>query len=78
MIKKIFIKLIDLYQKVPGNFHGYCKHIPSCSCYAKDAINEYGVLKGSFLSIKRILKCNPFGSFGYDPVIKKEKKEKKI
>lgn len=76
-MKKILISLIKLYQKVPGNFHYSCRHIPSCSNYAIDAINEYGSIKGSYLAIKRILRCNPFGTSGYDPVIKKEKNMKK-
>ncbi len=68
------IKLIKFYQAIPGNFHYSCRHIPTCSNYAIDAIEKYGCIKGSFLAIKRILKCNPWGTSGYDPVIKKEKK----
>lgn len=75
-MKRIFIKLIRLYQKVPGNFHNYCRHIPSCSNYAIEALEEYGVIKGSFKSLIRILKCNPFGSYGYDPVKKELANEK--
>lgn len=52
-----------------------CKHIPTCSNYAIESIIEYGVIKGSFLSIKRILRCNPFNKGGWDPVIKKEVKK---
>ncbi len=77
MIKNILLGTIKLYQKIPGNFHGYCKHIPTCSNYAYEAIDTYGVFKGGFLSIKRILKCRPLGSFGYDPVPKKENKNEK-
>lgn len=76
-MKKILISIIKLYQKIPGNFHYSCRHIPSCSNYAIDAISEYGSIKGSYLAIKRILRCNPFGTSGYDPVIKKEKNMKK-
>lgn len=72
-MKKILIYLIKLYQKIPGDFHNYCRYTPTCSNYAIEAIDEYGALKGSILSIKRILRCNPFGSYGYDPVIKEEK-----
>ena len=77
MLKNILIKIIELYQKIPGSWHGYCKHIPTCSNYAKQAIKEHGALKGIFLALKRILKCNPFGTFGYDPVPKSQKKENK-
>lgn len=72
-MKKILIYLIKLYQKIPGNFHNYCRYTPTCSNYAIEAIDKHGALKGSILSIKRILRCNPFGSYGYDPVIKEEK-----
>lgn len=74
-MRKILIFFIRLYQKIPGPWHNKCRHIPTCSNYAIDAINEYGSLKGSYLSIKRILRCNPWGTSGYDPVIKKEKKK---
>lgn len=67
-MKKILIKLIKIYQTIPGDFHYLCRHYPTCSNYAIDAINEYGSIKGSYLAIKRILKCNPLGSKGYDPV----------
>ena len=45
-----------------------CKYIPTCSEYAIQAIEKYGVLKGVFLGIWRILRCNPFSKGGYDPV----------
>lgn len=72
-MKKILIYLIKLYQKIPGDFHNHCRYTPTCSNYAIEAIDRHGALKGSILSIKRILRCNPFGSYGYDPVIKEEK-----
>lgn len=75
-MKKILIGIIKIYQRIPGNFHGYCKHVPTCSNYMIDAINEYGSLKGSLMGIKRVLKCNPFGTYGYDPVPKRRKNEK--
>ncbi|NLL44622.1 MAG: membrane protein insertion efficiency factor YidD [Mollicutes bacterium] len=71
-MKDILIGLIKIYQKIPGNFHQQCRHIPTCSNYGIDAIKEYGCIKGSFLTIKRVLRCNPWGTYGYDPVIKKE------
>ncbi len=67
-MKKILIKIIKIYQKIPFKSHYRCKYIPTCSNYAIDALNEYGVIKGSLLSIKRILKCNPFSKGGYDPL----------
>ena len=75
MMKRILIWLIKLYQKIPGPWHNSCRHIPTCSNYSIEAINEYGSIKGTYMSIKRILRCNPWGTYGYDPVIKKEQKK---
>ncbi len=73
-MKNILIHIIKVYQKIPGNFHNYCRHIPTCSNYAIDAIEQYGSIKGSYLSIKRIIKCNPIGTYGYDPIPTKGEK----
>ncbi len=71
-MKKICIYLIEWYQKNISNFFKNrnirCKYYPSCSEYTKQAIEKYGVIKGSILGIKRILKCNPFSKGGYDPL----------
>ncbi len=75
-MKNILIKLIILYQKIPGPWHSSCRHIPTCSNYAIEAISYYGAVKGSVMAIKRIVRCNPWGTSGYDPVIKEEKHEK--
>ena len=75
-MKNILIKGIKLYQSVPGSFHNYCRHIPTCSNYGIEAIETYGSIKGSYLLVKRILRCNPIGTKGYDPVpLKKEGKK---
>lgn len=77
MIKNMLIGLINLYQKIPGPWHNYCRHVPTCSEYMKEAIIIHGSLKGLKLGIIRILKCNPFGTFGYDPVPKKGEENEK-
>lgn len=70
----LLLKIIDLYQKIPFSSHYQCRFIPTCSNYAKEAITNYGTFKGLYLSIKRIIRCNPLVPGGYDPVpIKKEK-----
>ena len=69
-MKKVLIKLIRIYQGIPGSWHAACRHYPTCSNYAIEAIEEYGSIKGSFMAIKRILRCNPLGTSGYDPVKK--------
>lgn len=72
-MKNILLKIIKLYQLTPGPWHKCCRHVPTCSEYAKEAITIYGAKKGSILAIKRILRCRPFGTSGYDPVPTKEK-----
>ena len=67
-MKILFIKLIKLYQLIPGPWHNTCRFEPTCSNYAIIAIDRFGVIKGSYLTIKRILRCNPFNKGGYDPV----------
>lgn len=76
-MKYVLIKMIKLYQKIPGPWHDSCRHIPTCSNYGIEAIEEYGAIKGSFLTFKRIVRCNPWGTYGYDPVIKKGEKYEK-
>jgi len=69
-MKYFLLGLIKVYQMIPGPWHNHCKFIPSCSNYAIEAIKAYGSFKGSLMSIKRIIRCNPFNKGGYDPVIK--------
>lgn len=69
MIKKLFILLIRFYQRAISPYKSFhCKYIPTCSEYAVEALEKHGVIKGSLLSIWRILRCNPFSKGGYDPV----------
>ena len=67
----IFITPIKIYQLfVSPMLPNTCRHLPTCSDYTIEAINEYGVLKGIVKGLNRILRCNPLGSSGYDPVKK--------
>ncbi len=52
-------------------FPAACRFTPTCSEYAVDAVKTYGVIKGGFLGVKRILRCHPFGKQEYDPVPQK-------
>lgn len=72
-MKKVLIKLIRLYQKTPFKTHAMCRYYPTCSEYMIESLNEYGLIKGMFLGIKRILRCNPLFKGGFDPVPKKGK-----
>lgn len=68
-MKIILIFFIKIYQKfISPITKPSCRFYPTCSEYAIDAINKYGFIKGSFLAIKRILRCHPFNPGGYDPV----------
>jgi len=73
--KNIILKLIRFYQKTLSFDHGFfsflktyqgCRFFPSCSEYTYQAIEKYGVRKGGFLGLKRILRCHPFTKGGVD------------
>lgn len=74
-MKKLLIKVIKIYQVTPLGCHNKCRFTPTCSNYMIQALSEHGLIKGLYLGIKRILRCNPFGSYGYDPVPRKESKK---
>ena len=70
------IILIRGYQLIASPLIGSnCRFMPTCSEYAINAFKSYGLIKGFFLTIKRIGKCHPWGSHGYDPIPTKEVKK---
>lgn len=69
MLNKIFIEFIKFYQKYLSKILGSnCRHIPTCSNYGIEAYQKHNFFYATYLTIKRIVKCNPFGSCGFDPV----------
>lgn len=76
-MKKIFVKIIELYQTTlspdsgwisrfyPG---GYCKYTPNCSEYCKLSIIKHGTIKGGLKGLYRLVRCNPWSHGGFDPV----------
>jgi len=70
-MKKLILILIKIYKKTlsPGNFGiNTCRFTPSCADYTYEAVEKYGAVKGTFLGVKRLVRCNPFSKGGYDPV----------
>lgn len=78
MLTELFKKIIRLpirfYQLSLSPLLGQnCRFQPTCSNYMLEAVEEWGPIKGTWLGLKRIFKCHPWGTFGFDPVPKKEK-----
>lgn len=69
-MSKLLVKFIELYQVTPLHTHSMCRFTPTCSQYMKEAIILHGFYKGIYLGIRRIIRCHPFGKYGYDPVPK--------
>ena len=69
MFKRLLILPIRFYQRfISPMLPPACRFTPTCSQYAVEAIQKHGALKGLYLSIRRILRCHPWGGSGYDPV----------
>ena len=69
LVSRFLIGLIKLYQVTLSPFIGRsCRYTPTCSNYGIESIRKYGPIKGSWLTLKRVLSCNPWGGSGYDPV----------
>ncbi|MEN8252396.1 MAG: membrane protein insertion efficiency factor YidD [Patescibacteria group bacterium] len=84
-MKKFFLGCITMYQKTISPDHGpfsklsknkVCRFHPTCSNYTYEAIERYGVLKGTWMGTKRIARCNPWHEGGYDPVVSKQENKK--
>ena len=68
-MRKLLIILIKLYKAVVSPLlPPACRFLPTCSEYALEAIEKYGALKGSYLAIRRVLRCHPLCEGGFDPV----------
>jgi len=69
-MNKILVFIIKMYRKFisPLKSQPTCRFYPTCSQYSLEALEKYGTIKGSYLSVKRIVRCNPFNPGGYDPL----------
>ena len=73
MLVTFFQSLIKLYSLFISPLLGVnCRYSPSCSEYAHEAFERFGLIKGGYLTVKRLSRCHPWGSSGYDPVPKKQ------
>ncbi len=72
-MRKLGIKMIEIYKKYISPYLSqmlgiHCKFEPTCSEYTKQAIEKYGLIRGTWKGFKRIIKCHPFSKGGYDPL----------
>ena len=59
---------INLYQRLTSHRASPCRYVPSCSEYAREAVEVHGAARGAWLSTRRLARCHPLGGFGFDPV----------
>jgi hypothetical protein len=69
VLTRSLVMLVHAYQLVLGPIlGGSCRFTPSCSCYAIEALGQHGAARGTWLAVRRVLRCHPFRRAGYDPV----------
>jgi uncharacterized protein len=65
---RVAFRLVRAYQYLMGGRASPCRYVPSCSNYALDAFERHGTLRGVWLTMRRLLRCHPWGGHGWDPV----------
>jgi putative membrane protein insertion efficiency factor len=65
---RVLLFSLRAYQALRAGRPSPCRHVPSCSAYAAEAVELHGSVRGTWLAVKRVTRCRPFGTRGYDPV----------
>jgi uncharacterized protein len=65
---RLLLRTVNLYQRLSAHRPSPCRYVPSCSEYAREALETHGAARGTWLSARRLSRCHPFGGFGFDPV----------
>ena len=65
---RVVVRMVVWYQYLVGGRPSVCRYVPSCSNYALDALEGHGAVRGSWLTLRRLARCNPWGASGWDPV----------
>ena len=68
LLARAVMLLVRLYQAARAGRPSPCRYVPSCSTYALEAVERHGAVKGSWLALRRLGRCHPWGGFGFDPV----------
>lgn len=65
---RVLHRLVRLYQSAASGRPSPCRYVPTCSMYALDALEKHGAWYGSWLTLRRLVRCHPWGDHGWDPV----------
>jgi len=65
---RVLVRVIGGYQHAFAHRASPCRYVPSCSEYAREAVEVHGAAKGGWLTVRRLARCHPLGGFGFDPV----------
>jgi uncharacterized protein len=65
---RALLRTVNLYQRLTAHRSSPCRYVPSCSEYAREAIDVHGAARGTWLATRRLARCHPLGGFGFDPV----------
>ena len=67
-MKRALLRAIEAYQRAFAGRPSPCRFFPTCSCYAHEAIETHGAIRGGWLTVRRLARCRPLGPSGFDPV----------